>query len=131
MEILFMAHSGIRWLIVFIGALAFVKFAIGWARKSQFTKMDRGLLAGFSGSMDAQVVLGFIFFFWDGLAGGAGFPAYRIEHMTIMLAAAVLGHLPAFMRKVENKFAVGLYAVVGALLLVFVGVARLPGGLSR
>jgi hypothetical protein len=51
--------------------------------------------------------------------------------MTIMLVAAILGHLPTFMKKSQNKFAVALTAVVGALLLVFVGVARLPGGWSR
>ena len=125
-----MFHSIVRWLIVIVGVFALGKFLAGWVRKSEFTKMDRGLSAGFSGLMDLQVTLGFVFFFWSGLAGG-GFPMYRIEHMTIMLVAAILGHLPTFMKKAENKFAIGLYAVIGALLLVVVGVARLPGGWSR
>jgi hypothetical protein len=130
MAFLLELHSILRWGIVIVGAIALVKFAAGWLRKSDFTKMDRGLSAGFSGLMDLQVTLGFILFFWSGLTGG-GFPMFRIEHLTIMLVAAILGHLPTFMKKAKNKFAIGLYAVIGALLLVFVGVARLPGGWSR
>jgi hypothetical protein len=130
MGFVLMFHSIVRWLIVVVGVFALGKFLAGWARKSEFTKMDRGLSAGFSGLMDLQVTLGFIFFFWSGLAGG-GFSMDRIEHMTIMLVAAVLGHLPTFMKKSQNRFAIALTAVVGALLLVFVGVARLPGGWSR
>lgn len=123
-------HSILRWGIVIVGAVALVKFAAGWFRKSDFTKMDRGLSAGFSGLMDLQVTLGLILFFWSGLTGG-GFPMFRIEHLTVMLVAAILGHLPTFMKKSQNKFAVALTAVVGALFLVYVGVARLPGGWSR
>jgi hypothetical protein len=130
MDFLLTLHSIIRWGIVLIGLLALVKFLLGWARKSEFTKMDRGLSAGFSGLMDLQVTLGFILFFWSGLSG-AGFPLYRIEHLTVMLAAAIVGHLPAFMKKSQNKFAVGLAAVSIALVLVYLGVALLPGGWSR
>jgi len=130
MGFLLMFHSIVRWLIVLVGVFALVKFLVGWLQKSEFTKMDRGLSAGFSGLMDLQVTLGFIFFFWSGLTGG-GFPMFRIEHMVTMLVAAVLGHLPSFMKKAENKFAIGLYAIIGALALVFIGVARLPGGWSR
>ena len=130
MGFVLMLHSIVRWLIVFVGFIALIKFLIGWARKSEFTKMDRGLSAGFSGLMDLQVVLGFVYFFWIGLVGG-GFPMYRVEHMTVMLVAAVLGHLPAFMKKYENKFAIGFYAIIGALILVIIGVYRLPGGWSH
>jgi len=125
-----MFHSIIRWLIVLLGAFAMGKFLMGWLRKSEFTKMDRGLSAGFSGLMDLQVLLGFIFFFWSGFTG-ASFPMYRIEHMTIMLIAAVVAHLPSFMKKSENQFAIRLFAILGALALVFIGVARLPGGWGR
>ncbi len=130
MGFLLTLHSIVRWAIVIAGVVAFFKFLTGWIRKSEFTKMDRGLSAGFSGLMDLQVTLGFIIFLWSGLTGG-GFPMYRIEHMTVMLVAAVLGHLPSFMKKAGNRYAVALTAVVGALVLVFVGVARLPGGWSR
>jgi hypothetical protein len=131
MGFVLMFHSIVRWLIVFVGLIALVKFLVGWARKSEFARMDRGLSSGFSGLMDLQVTLGFIFLFWSGLAGSAGFPMFRIEHMVTMLVAAVVAHLPSFMKKAENRFATGLYAIVGALVIVSIGVARLPGGWSR
>jgi hypothetical protein len=129
MGFVLMLHSIVRWVIVFVGLFALVKFLIGWLRKSEFTKKDRRLSAGFSGLMDLQVTLGLIFFFWSGMS--AGFPLFRIEHMVIMLLAAVAAHLPSFMKKAENKYAVAFFAVLGALVLVFIGVALLPGGWSR
>ena len=124
-----MFHSIVRWVIVVVGFVALVKFLVGWAKKSEFTKMDRGLSAGFSGLMDLQILLGFIFFFWNGSV--VGYPMFRIEHMITMLVAAVLGHLPSFMKKAENKFDVAFYAVIGALILIVLGVYILPGGWSR
>ena len=131
MLILLEIHSIGRWLIVVIGVVAIVKFAIGWARKSAFDKMDRGLSSGFSGLMDLQVTLGLLYFLITGF-GGVGFPLFRIEHLVMMLLAAVAGHAPAmFKKKAFNKYAVALGAVVVSLLLVYVGVMRLPGGWSR
>ena len=124
-------HSIIRWAIVIVGLVAIVKFLLGWARKSEFGKADRGLSAGFSGLMDTQLLLGFIYFFATGF-GGAGFPMYRIEHLTTMLIAAVIAHAPAMFKKKDvNKFAVAFWAIIGALILVVLGVYRLPGGWSR
>jgi len=131
MGFVLMFHSILRWIIVVMGLFALVKFLVGWMRKAEFGKMDRGLSAGFSGLIDLQVTLGFIFFFWNGLAGDVGFPFFRIEHMITMLVAAVLGHLPSFMKKAENKFAIGFYAIIGALIIIVLGVYRLPGGWSR
>lgn len=130
MGFVLMFHSIVRWLIVLVGAFAMGKFLMGWLRKSEFTRRDRGLSAGFSGLMDLQVLLGFIFFFWSGLMG-AGFAMYRIEHMVIMLVAAVVAHLPSFMKKSENQFAVRFFAILGAFILVFIGIGLLPGGWSR
>ena len=130
MAFLLSIHSILRWLIVIIGVVAIIKFLVGWARKNAFDKMDRGLSSGFSGLMDLQVTLGLLIFFITGF-GGAGFPMYRIEHLTTMLIAAVIGHAPAMFKKAANKHAVAFYAVIGALILVVIGVARLPGGWSR
>jgi len=129
MGFVLMFHSILRWIIVVMGLFALVKFLVGWMRKAEFGKMDRGLSAGFSGLIDLQVTLGFIFFFWNGSV--VGYPMTRIEHMITMLVAAVVAHLPSFMKKAENKFAVGLLAVIGALVIIFLGVYRLPGGWSR
>lgn len=130
MAILLEIHSILRWVIVIVGIVAIVKFLIGWARKSAFDKMDRGLSSGFSGLMDLQVTLGLLYFLITGF-GGSGFPPFRIEHLTTMLIAAVVGHAPSMFKKAANKHAVAFYAVIGALILVVIGVYRLPGGWSR
>jgi hypothetical protein len=45
---------------------------------------------------------------------------------------AVAGHAPAiFKKRGWNPYALGLGAIVVAMLLVYVGVMRLPGGWSR
>ncbi|MDK1028608.1 MAG: hypothetical protein QGD96_04665 [Anaerolineae bacterium] len=130
MAFLLEVHSILRWVIVVIGFVALLKFLFGIIRKNDFGKMDRGLSAGFSGLMDLQVTLGFGLFFIIGF-GDAGFSSFRIEHLVIMLIAAVAGHAPAMFKKVANKYAVALFAVLAAMVLIFIGVVRLPGGWSR
>jgi hypothetical protein len=130
MGFLLMLHSLVRWLIVLVGVVALVKFAIGLAQKNTFGKMDRGLSSGFSGLMDLQVTLGLLYFLITGF-GGVGFPLYRIEHGVTMLIAAGVAHTPSMFKKVTNKYAVALGAIAGALVLVYIGVALLPGGWSR
>ena len=56
-----------------VAVVAIVKFAIGWAANSLFKGMDCGLASGFSGLMDLQVLLGLIYFIWNGIAI-TGFP---------------------------------------------------------
>ena len=130
MGVLLMIHSLVRWLIVILGLVALVKFAIGLVGKNAFSKMDRGLSSGFSGLMDLQVTLGLLYFLITGF-GGVGFPLFRIEHGVTMLIAAGAAHSPSMFKKATNKYAVALGAVVGTLVLVYIGVALLPGGWSR
>lgn len=131
MTILLEIHSILRWVIVIAGLIAIVKFLIGWVQKSEFGKMDRGLSSGFSGLIDLQVVLGLVYFLVTGF-GGVGFPSSSIEHTVTMLIAAVVAHAPAMFRKRPlNRFAVSFFAVLGALLVIYIGVARLPGGWNR
>jgi hypothetical protein len=130
MGIFLSIHSILRWVIVVVGVAAILNFLVGWARKSSFSQMDRGLVSGFSGLMDLQVTLGLLYFLFTGF-GGAGFPMFRIEHLTTMLVAALAAHAPAMFKKAANRHAVAFYAVLGAMLLVVIGVARLPGGWGR
>ncbi len=132
MDILLTIHSIVRWGIVIVAALAIVKFALGWLTGAPFKGMDRGLAAGFSGLMDLQILLGLIFFLWNGLAE-SGFPGYRWEHMVIMILAAALGHVPPRLKALGDKqrFIYSLIAILGALALVYVGVTILPGGWTR
>ena len=132
MQTLLLIHSYLRWLIVVIAIAAIVKFALGWLRGGAFKGMDRGLASGFSGLIDLQVTLGLIFLLWSGFTG-VGFPMIRIEHATTMIIAAVVAHLPARWKNAADKirFRNTLFCILGALLLIYAGVMRLPGGWTR
>ena len=123
MDILLTIHSFLPLLIVAVAVLAIFKFAISWLMNSSFKGMDRGLASGLSGLMDLQVLLGLIYFFVTGF-GDEGFPAFRIFHMVTMLAAAALAHVPSRLKSLGDKlrFQYSLFAILGTLVLVFVGV---------
>lgn len=129
MDILLVIHSHTRWLILLVALVAIVKFAIGWLRGGTFKGMDRGLAAGFSGLMDLQATVGLIFLIWTSVVG-VPFTPNRIEHITTMIIAAVLAHLPARWKNSPDaiRFRNTLFCIVGALVLVFMGVVRLRGG---
>ena len=132
MNILLMAHSGIRWLILFVAIIAILKFLIGWLRGSEFKGMDRGLMAGFNGLMDLQMTLGIVLLLWSGFSG-VGFPFFRILHGLIMIAAAVVAHMSARWKNADDitRFRNNLFLIVGSLILILIGISILPGGLSR
>ena len=132
MQILLMIHSILRWLIVIVAVIAAVKFALGWLRGGTFQSMDRGLASGFSGLMDLQATLGLILFIWGGIAG-AGFPMFRIEHAITMIVAAVVAHLHVIWKNADDKirFRNSLFIILDVLIIVLIGVARLPGGWNR
>jgi hypothetical protein len=127
MSVLLTIHSFVRWLIVIVAIISVVKFAIGWLRGGAFQGMDRGLTSGFSGLIDLQVTLGLVYMIWNGLAV-EGFPAFRIEHAITMIIAAVVAHLPARWKNVEDKtrFRNSLFIVLDVLIIIFIGVVRLP-----
>ena len=128
MNILLAIHSLIRWIILSIAIVAIVKFAIGWLRGGAFKGMDRGLTSGFSGLMDLQATLGIILLLVLGFSESGGFPIYRIVHGLIMIAAAVIGHLPTRWKTAPDaiRFRNTLFCILGSLLLVIVGVLSLP-----
>jgi hypothetical protein len=132
MSFLLIVHSYLRWLIVIVALFAILKFAWSWLRGGTFQRLDRGLASGFSGIMDLQAMLGLIFLVWNGVAG-AGFPMFRIEHAVTMVVAAAVAHLPARWKNTADKlrFRNLFFVILGTLAIIFIGVARLPGGWGR
>ena len=130
--ILLYAHSGIRWLIVVAALVALVIFGYGWLAKKTFPKLGRILPAAYSGLLDTQVLLGLIYMVWTGVQG-AGFPRFRLEHMTMMILAAVVAHLPSRWAKAKktNLYRNIFLAILGSLVLIYLGVLVLPGGWAR
>ncbi len=127
MQIVLGLHSIMRWLIVIVAIAAAIKFTIGWRRAEKFSPVDQGLTSAFSGLIDFQVLLGLIYFFWNGLATDIGFPAFRIQHMVVMLIAAVVAHLSVLWKKLEDKlrFRNTLFIVVDTLIVILFGLTRL------
>lgn len=128
MDILLEIHSIVRWLIVLVGLIALIKFAIGWLGKMPFKKMDRGLMSGFVGLLDLQMLLGLILFIW-GLADG-GLVRFRAEHAAAMILAVVLAHASARWRKSSDQVRFRNYALIilAVFVLIFAGIMPLPQG---
>jgi uncharacterized membrane protein YphA (DoxX/SURF4 family) len=125
MNILLMIHSINRWLIVLVALAAIVKFALGWQQRQTFTSQDRALASAFAGLMDLQFLLGVILLFGLGMND-----RFRMEHAVTMLFAVIVAHLPAMWRSAPDdlRFRNTLFAIVGSLLLIIAGVARLQQG---
>jgi uncharacterized membrane protein YphA (DoxX/SURF4 family) len=119
-----MIHSINRWVIVVVAAIALIKFLMGWLRDANYQPTDRGLMAGYTGLLDLQLLLGII------LLIGLGLSNYRIEHAGTMLIAIVLAHASRMWRdKVDTvKFRNNFLAILIGLLLIIAGVAILPQG---
>ncbi len=122
-------HSWVRWVTVLVAVAAIIKLALGWLRGGAFEKADRLLVTGFSSLMDTQMLLGLIFLFGSGFTGG-GWPRQRLEHVGVMLVAVIVSHLPAMWKKQPDKtrFRNTLFAILGSLAIVVVGVTALPQG---
>lgn len=117
-------HSINRWVIIVVAVIALSKFLIGWLRSSGYQPADRGLMAGYTGLLDLQLILGII------LLIGLGLNNYRIEHAGTMLIAIILAHASRLWRNKPDKvkFRNNLLAILVGILLIIAGVAILPQG---
>jgi uncharacterized membrane protein YphA (DoxX/SURF4 family) len=126
MSVILTIHGLLRWLIAILAVIVIIKFAYGWLAKKPYEPIDRGLLSGYTISMDINLLLGLILLVVGGLQ-----PMYRIEHATTMILAVAAAHMTAIWRKSDDparKFRNQLFMVLISLLLVLVGVIRLRGG---
>lgn len=133
MEFILQLHSWVRWLIVLVALAALVVFGLIWLGRLRPSKGTWGLMSAFAGLVDLQMLLGIIYLLWNGLATGIGFPMYRIEHAITMVIAAVVAHMNARWRSAADPVRArnNVLIILGVLVLIYLGVARLPGGWSR
>lgn len=125
-DLLFNAHSGARWVVVLVTILALVKLIIGLVQQPTYGAVTRRLMLAFSGIVTVQWVLGLILF----LALGAFDLGYRWEHAVTMTIAVAISHLHNRWKNAPDalRYRNSLIIVVIVLMLVFIGVARLPQG---
>ena len=131
-HVIFDAHSFVRWLILTLAVISVLKFAWGWLRGSEFKRADRALSVALASFIDLQAVLGQVYFFWSGFNRDS-FPRFRFEHGGAMFLALVCTHLPLFWKNIDGKtrFRNSLFAILASIVLILLGISRLPGGLSR
>jgi hypothetical protein len=130
MSFLYNAHSYLRWIIVAVAIIALIRFLIVWMGKAQPGSMDRGLMSGFVGLLDLQMLLGIVILIWLGTSG-AGWPRQRFEHGAMMLLAVILAHVfSAKWRELPGQLRGRNYVLLMVIVmaLIFFGVMRLPQG---
>ena len=121
-------HSIVRWLVVIVAVIAVVRYTLVMAGRAQPSGMDRGLMSGYTGLLDLNVLLGLI------LIIGLGFTAPNIEHAVTNIIGVAVAHIFAQrarkMEDVKLKARTSLLGVVISLVIIVVGVA-LVGGWAR
>jgi hypothetical protein len=122
---LFHAHSGLRFLVLLLGAANVLVLGLGIAQKQPFGKLHRVLGTAFAGSLHLQVVLGAAM-----VALGRYYPAL-IGHMAMMILAAVTAQVTSSVnrRRGAPALTLPLIGVVLALLFITGGVMAIGRGL--
>jgi hypothetical protein len=133
MEFIVGIHSLVRWLVVIVAVIAMVRYALVMAGKAQPSGMDRGLISGYTGLLDLNVLLGVIIIVGLSISAGQVLMVW-IEHMATNLVGVVVAHFFAQRaKKIEDPKArarTNLLGVVISILIIVVGVA-LIGGWAR
>lgn len=132
MSTLFNIHSDWRWLIVLLGVAAVIRLAIGLFGRQEYDRSARILTTLFAISIDIQVLIGLVYMIWQGIENDA-WPRERFEHAAVMIVAAIVAHLPARWRDAPEltRYRNDLLAVLAAVVIIFVGVILLAGGVDR
>lgn len=125
MTALFHAHSGLRFLILLVGALNVLVLGAAQLQKRPYAKVHRVLGASFAGLLHVQVVLGIAM-----VAMGRYYPAL-IGHIVLMILAAVAAQVSMSVnrRRPEPTVRLQLIGVVIALVCIVGGVMSIGRGL--
>lgn len=115
MNMLYQAHSGLRYLVLLAGVLALLVCVYGIATGKP-VRAAQVLTAAFTGLLDLQILLGV------GLVIGGIYYGALIGHLVMMALAAVVAHVASVMaRRTEDaRRALTLRLVGVGLALVFI-----------
>ena len=131
-NILLMIHSALRWLVVLFALAVLVGHGISLARKTGYPRRGGLQVMLFTMTLSLQWVLGlvmFIVYLLNDL-----YQSQQVEHLIMMTVAVALAHITRG-RWAEADGAIRtrneLLGVLGSLVLIFIGVMLLPGGIVR
>lgn len=134
-KFLFAAHSGWRW-VALLAALVAIGYGLwGWLGKRSWTTQGRKIALFATIALDIQLLLGLVLYVvresWrPGIPTGV-----RFEHPTVMLLALAAIHVTnARLKRGTNtggRYRLLALGTAAAVLLIVVGILRLPGGADR
>jgi hypothetical protein len=126
-------HSLVRWLVVIMAVIAVIRYALVMSGRVQSSGMDRGLMSGYTGLLDLNVLLGLIIIVGLSISTGQVLLVW-IEHAVTNVIGVVVAHfLAQRAKKIEDarlKARTNLLGVVISIVIIVVGVA-LIGGWAR
>jgi hypothetical protein len=126
MNVVLVLHSIVRWIIVLIGLVSFVRSLLVLTGRAPGSKMDRGLMSGFTGLLDLNVLLGLIV-----IVGLGEWEPQQIEHAVTNVIAVVVAHIFAQRaKKIEDtklKARMNALGVLISLLIIVLGVSFING----
>lgn len=126
MSILYLAHSGLRYLVLLAAAVALLVLAVGWARRSPYGRGARMVTASFAGALHLQLLLGVAL-----VALGRWYTAVA-GHLVLMLAAAAVATAASARARrspdARRAYTLALGGTALALVLVVVGIAAIGRG---
>ena len=126
-DIIFQAHSGIRYLVLLTGVIALLYMLVNLFRSRPWSRTAQILFGTFIGVLDLQVLLGVILVIvWP------FYPAL-IGHIVLMLLAVSVAHGASVVGRRRGahadgqvmgrqRYAIALIGIAGALLLILAGI---------
>ncbi len=125
-DILFHAHSGVRYLVLLAAIVAVILLAAGRASGKPFAGGPRIAASAFAGLLDLQVLLGI------GLALTGIFYSALAGHILMMILAAAAAHVLLARAKKEadprRAHATALIGIALALVLIVGGILSIGRG---
>jgi hypothetical protein len=131
-------HSWVRWIVAIAAVAAVTRAFYGWLGKKGWTSLDDQLGLLFSTSLDVQVLLGLILYFFLSPLTQAAFKNlgaamsdatlrfFTVEHISFMIVAVVLAHIGRALSKkaaeaaAKHRLAAILFGL--ATLAILIGI---------
>jgi hypothetical protein len=104
-SLVLLIHSWLRWLVLLTGVLAAARGVTGWRRRKPWTLRDERAGLWFSISLDFQILLGLVLYFFlspitsaalhdiGGAMRNAALRFWAIEHVFGMIVGVALAHI--------------------------------------
>lgn len=131
-------HDALRWLLLVSLVVTLVKYLAGWIGHQPWKKADRILGIVFVALMDLQLLTGLVLYFFlspvtkiafsdmGAAMKNADLRFYAVEHLSLMLIAAVLVHIGSAKSKRAtpdvSKFKIATIFYLISLALIVAGI---------